>query len=235
MNTGEFARLCGVEKRTLFHYDEIGLLKPAAVKENGYRIYHPEQLYDMDMIKIFQASGYTLAQIKALLQTDRDGRSACLREAETRLDAQIQALSNMKAYLRSKQTFLDEYQSRPLEGGCRRPCAFSYRLRELEPSPQPHVFNFLSDGLYASFVMKRDGSVRLCQITEDGPCRKEGTALVFFLEISVVEPNLPQLIQDKLQQFDFDGEDLWFVEDLPHFLVPDPSTALLKITVFSAR
>ncbi len=31
LTTKAFAELCGVEKRTLFYYDEIGLLKPAFV------------------------------------------------------------------------------------------------------------------------------------------------------------------------------------------------------------
>jgi hypothetical protein len=35
---GEFARLGGVSVRTLRHYDEIGLLRPAAVDpDTGYR------------------------------------------------------------------------------------------------------------------------------------------------------------------------------------------------------
>lgn len=39
MTTKEFAKLCGVEKRTLFFYDEIDLLKPARILPNGYREY----------------------------------------------------------------------------------------------------------------------------------------------------------------------------------------------------
>ncbi|HET9160675.1 MAG TPA: MerR family transcriptional regulator, partial [Caulobacteraceae bacterium] len=35
----QLAKLSGVSVRTLHHYDEIGLLKPAAVGENGYRYY----------------------------------------------------------------------------------------------------------------------------------------------------------------------------------------------------
>ena len=35
--TGEFARILGVRKHTLFHYDEIGLFSPALKEENGYR------------------------------------------------------------------------------------------------------------------------------------------------------------------------------------------------------
>ena len=28
LTTGEFAKICNVKKHTLFHYDDIGLLKP---------------------------------------------------------------------------------------------------------------------------------------------------------------------------------------------------------------
>ncbi|WP_374043130.1 MerR family DNA-binding transcriptional regulator [uncultured Clostridium sp.] len=30
-STGEFAELCGVNKKTLFHYDDIDLLKPEKI------------------------------------------------------------------------------------------------------------------------------------------------------------------------------------------------------------
>ena len=39
MTTGELARIMGITKETLFHYDEIGLFRPAVVKTNGYRYY----------------------------------------------------------------------------------------------------------------------------------------------------------------------------------------------------
>ena len=35
MTTGELARIMGITKETLFHYDEIGLFRPAFVKKNG--------------------------------------------------------------------------------------------------------------------------------------------------------------------------------------------------------
>jgi hypothetical protein len=42
---GEFARLGGVSVRTLRHYDEIGLLRPATVDpDTGYRGYAAGQL-----------------------------------------------------------------------------------------------------------------------------------------------------------------------------------------------
>ena len=41
----ELARLSGVTTRTLRWYDQIGLLKPGRVAENGYRRYGPCLLY----------------------------------------------------------------------------------------------------------------------------------------------------------------------------------------------
>ena len=35
---GQFAKLHSVNKKTLMWYAEIGLLKPACIKENGYRV-----------------------------------------------------------------------------------------------------------------------------------------------------------------------------------------------------
>lgn len=43
--TGEFARLCNIRKDTLFYYDEIDLLKPEIIQDNGYRYYSANQLF----------------------------------------------------------------------------------------------------------------------------------------------------------------------------------------------
>lgn len=40
LTIGQFAAMHGINKKTLMWYDEIGLLKPAAINpENGYRCY----------------------------------------------------------------------------------------------------------------------------------------------------------------------------------------------------
>lgn len=66
--TGQFAKLCGVKKDTLFHYDDIGLLKPHEVRENGYRCYSAMQLNRFRAISILRDSGFPLEQIKQLLE-----------------------------------------------------------------------------------------------------------------------------------------------------------------------
>lgn len=66
-STGEFAKLCNVNKKTLFYYDEIGLFKPEIVKENGYRYYSVYQLKVFDIIHTLRDLGVPLKQIKSFI------------------------------------------------------------------------------------------------------------------------------------------------------------------------
>lgn len=55
--TGEFAKLCGVNKRTLHYYDEQGIFSPDHVGENHYRYYSARQLYPFIMIRLLRQMG----------------------------------------------------------------------------------------------------------------------------------------------------------------------------------
>lgn len=65
--TGEFAKLCGVKKQTLFHYDEIGIFSPKIKAENGYRYYSFTQLEVFNVISILKDLGMPLKEIKNYL------------------------------------------------------------------------------------------------------------------------------------------------------------------------
>ena len=68
MNIGEFARLGAVSVRTLRHYDEIGLLRPAKVDpDTGYRGYSAGQLGQLNRIVALKELGLSLAQVRQLL------------------------------------------------------------------------------------------------------------------------------------------------------------------------
>lgn len=65
---GEFARLGGVSIRTLRHYDDIDLLRPATVDpETGYRGYSATQLGQLNRVMALKELGLTLGQIRRLL------------------------------------------------------------------------------------------------------------------------------------------------------------------------
>jgi DNA-binding transcriptional MerR regulator len=66
--TKEFARRTGVTVRTLHLYDRIGLLKPAARTESGYRLYGDDELERLEQILALRFVGFSLKQIKELLR-----------------------------------------------------------------------------------------------------------------------------------------------------------------------
>jgi len=66
-SVSEFAKLSRTTRNTLHHYDSIGLLSPISRGEdNNYRYYSGKQLATVNVIRILQASGMTLAEIKDL-------------------------------------------------------------------------------------------------------------------------------------------------------------------------
>jgi len=74
----QLARLSGVSVRTLHHYDEIGLLKPAFLGENRYRYYGREELLRLQDILFHRELGVPLQEIAKLLSNDGRDRVAIL-------------------------------------------------------------------------------------------------------------------------------------------------------------
>lgn len=69
LTIGEFSSICQVSTKTLRYYAEIGLLQPYEInRENGYRYYAIEQLETMLMIERLKTYGFSLEEIKALLE-----------------------------------------------------------------------------------------------------------------------------------------------------------------------
>lgn len=64
IKTGAFAKLCNTNKRTLFHYDEIGLFSPSYTDEKGYRFYSESQCDVFFTITCLREIGMPLKEIK---------------------------------------------------------------------------------------------------------------------------------------------------------------------------
>lgn len=68
--TGEFAKILGVKKHTLFHYDDIGLFSPAVKdEENGYRYYFVWQMDAFEVIRALQKLGMPLGEIREYMKS----------------------------------------------------------------------------------------------------------------------------------------------------------------------
>ncbi len=92
---GALAHLAGVSPRTIRFYDEAGLLAPARVGENGYRVYGMAQVDRLQDILILRALGMKLSQIAEVLAAPEFDRTTALENHLIELKkrrAQVDAL-----------------------------------------------------------------------------------------------------------------------------------------------
>lgn len=114
--TGEFARILGVKKHTLFHYDDIGLLSPAFKKDNGYRYYFVWQMDVFEVIKALQKLGMPLEEIKEYMENRSPERFiAMMDDKEAQIDSEIGRLKNMKRFIRNEKQNMTEALSMELD------------------------------------------------------------------------------------------------------------------------
>jgi len=80
----DVAKASGVSSRTLRHYDEIGLLKPAQVADSGIRYYGRDELLSLQRILLMRELDLGLSTIKAVLeqQTEVEALRGHRRELE---------------------------------------------------------------------------------------------------------------------------------------------------------
>ncbi|MCL1697230.1 MerR family transcriptional regulator [Lysinibacillus sp. BPa_S21] len=62
--TGEFAKICKVNKQTLIYYDQIGLLSPIMKDNKDYRYYSIAQYEFFSVIELLKAVGMSLKDIQ---------------------------------------------------------------------------------------------------------------------------------------------------------------------------
>lgn len=107
LHTGEFAKLCGVNKRTLHYYDQQGIFSPDHVDANGYRCYSARQLYPFIMIRLLRQMGLDLAEIQDYMSHRSPARlEKLLEEQEAWLDGELRRLQYMKEIVMNQRAVL---------------------------------------------------------------------------------------------------------------------------------
>lgn len=98
--TGEFAKLCNTTKDTLFHYDDIGLLKPALLADNGYRYYSVNQIFFFDLITALKEVGLSLNEIAEYIRNrNTDTFLSMLKEKDKLLKKEQEMLVRRRRLL----------------------------------------------------------------------------------------------------------------------------------------
>jgi len=112
---GDFSKLAHVSIKTLHHYGDLGLLKPAHIdRYTGYRYYNLEQLGQLNRILALKDLGFSLEQVAQLM------------------DEELSA-AEMRGMLRLKQMELAE----KVEEGQARLARVEMRLRQIEVDGVP--------------------------------------------------------------------------------------------------
>lgn len=91
----ELATLSQISVRTLRHYDEIGLLKPAFVGENKYRYYQEEQFLRLQQILFFKDLGFELKEIQSILDHVDFDMLKALQEQARMLEQRVEHLQEL--------------------------------------------------------------------------------------------------------------------------------------------
>lgn len=78
MTVKEIAEITGISARTLHYYDEIGLLKPTAKSEAGYRLYDDKALETLQQILFFREFDIPLKEIKSIITSPDFDRNQIL-------------------------------------------------------------------------------------------------------------------------------------------------------------
>ena len=101
--TGEFAKLFDVHKKTLFHYDSIGLFCPEKVLNNRYRYYSHHQIELFNVITQLKGLGMPLKDIKFFLD-NRNPEMAIefFKEEKKAIDKEIKNLQRLKKLMDTK-------------------------------------------------------------------------------------------------------------------------------------
>jgi MerR family gold-responsive transcriptional activator of gol and ges genes len=99
MNIGAASAASGVSAKMIRHYEAIGLLRPAARRENSYRDYGSHDVHELRFIGRARKLGFSMAEIFDLLALWRDKRRSS-REVKTIAERHVAELERRIAEMR---------------------------------------------------------------------------------------------------------------------------------------
>lgn len=94
--------LTGISVRMLHYYDKIGLLKPSAITETGYRLYDDESLETLQQILFFKELDVPLKNMREVLESPQYDKVQALHEHKQLLSLKRDRLNELIALIERK-------------------------------------------------------------------------------------------------------------------------------------
>jgi DNA-binding transcriptional MerR regulator len=91
----QLADLAGVSRRTLHHYDEIGLLKPSTQGRNRYRYYDDQSVLQLQQILFYRELGLSLSEIQEILGSPNFDVIGSLEAHRIELEKRVERLNRL--------------------------------------------------------------------------------------------------------------------------------------------
>lgn len=115
LKIGEVSRLSGIGIEALRFYEKSGLLDRPGRTYSGYRLYDESVLERLAFVKKAQLLGFTLDEIKQLIEHKRNGENPCAEVREivkTRLNELNERIEQMLKYRDELTAALNEWEKK---------------------------------------------------------------------------------------------------------------------------
>jgi DNA-binding transcriptional MerR regulator len=137
LTIGQLAQRLGMRASALRFYEQEGLLAPAGRSEAGYRLYAPEAEDVVRFIQRARQLGFSLGDIRTLLQA-QPGDDVLVTVAEERFLALERQITSLLILRRELELFLGDFDHLHLPGVAALSSAFDQLEGRLAPSLVAH-------------------------------------------------------------------------------------------------
>lgn len=131
LTIGRMAEMVGIATSALRFYEREGLITPDRRTDTGYRLYSPASVEQLRFIRAAQTIGFSLVDIKALLQLDE--QTSC-QEVQELIKRRLAEVDAKLADLKRVQTTLADALGRCQES--RKGCAVVADLKGRAQNPK---------------------------------------------------------------------------------------------------
>ena len=117
MKVAELSKSLGTTADTVRYYTRLGLLKPAK-SVNGYKSYSNKEVSRLKVILSARNLGFSVADIKQILNESEDGKSACplvrslIKERLEETEKQFQAMLALRGKMSSALSQWEEMEDK---------------------------------------------------------------------------------------------------------------------------
>lgn len=118
---GEVARRANVNKETVRYYEKRGLIPKPDRRRSGYRIFTQRHIDQIRFIKRAQELGFTLKEIKELLELRMDEGTTCSEirsEAQRKYQNVVEKINDLKRIKSTLTDLIDSCSGSGPKGDC---------------------------------------------------------------------------------------------------------------------